>query len=171
MPQAGLPILNAEHVLKSFTYWIFKLSTKGSNKGREILNQNSTAFRNKVNNIRKNEGLFLVTTDVVTRNLVSTTRFLKYLWQFWDIINQRVNTRSRCTCLFICVPAVIYLLIVNNRNTRTRCEICLKLTIKTPERRLILLRYALRWMIYGIFGKNRKFEDFLIFLETSPIII
>ena len=24
---------------------------------------------------------------------------------------------------------------VNNRNNRTRCEICLKLTIKTPERR------------------------------------
>ena len=24
---------------------------------------------------------------------------------------------------------------INNRNTRTRCEICLKLTIKTPERR------------------------------------
>ena len=29
----------------------------------------------------------------------------------------------------------IYLLKVNNRNTRTRCEICTKLTIKTPERR------------------------------------
>ena len=29
----------------------------------------------------------------------------------------------------------IYLLKVNNRKTRTRCEICLKLTIKTPERR------------------------------------
>ena len=27
----------------------------------------------------------------------------------------------------------IYLLKVNNRNTRTRCEICSKLTIKTPE--------------------------------------
>ena len=26
----------------------------------------------------------------------------------------------------------IYLLKVNNRNTRTRCEICSKLTIKTP---------------------------------------
>ena len=25
---------------------------------------------------------------------------------------------------------------VNNRNTRTRCEICSKLTIKIPERRL-----------------------------------
>ena len=32
-------------------------------------------------------------------------------------------------------PTGIYLLKVNNRNTRTRCEICSKLTIKTPERR------------------------------------
>ena len=32
-------------------------------------------------------------------------------------------------------PTDIYLLKINNRNTRTRCEICLKLTIKTPERR------------------------------------
>ena len=31
-------------------------------------------------------------------------------------------------------PANIYLFKVNNRNTRTRCEICSKLTIKTPER-------------------------------------
>ena len=39
--------------------------------------------------------------------------------------------------------AGIYLLIVNNRNTRTRCEICSKLTIKTPERRL-----ASFWCLY-----------------------
>ena len=32
-------------------------------------------------------------------------------------------------------PANIYLFKVNNRNTRKRCEICSKLTIKTPERR------------------------------------
>ena len=32
-------------------------------------------------------------------------------------------------------PGGIYLLKVNNRNSRTRCEICLNLTIKTPERR------------------------------------
>ena len=31
-------------------------------------------------------------------------------------------------------PAGIYVLNVNNRNTRTRCEKCSKLTIKTPER-------------------------------------
>ena len=32
-------------------------------------------------------------------------------------------------------PVGIYLLKVNNRNPRKRCEICSKLTIKTPERR------------------------------------
>ena len=31
-------------------------------------------------------------------------------------------------------PVVIYLLKVNNRNTRTRSEICSKLTIKTTKR-------------------------------------
>ena len=33
------------------------------------------------------------------------------------------------------IPVGIYLVKVNNRNTRTRCEICSKLTIKTPEPR------------------------------------
>ena len=38
--------------------------------------------------------------------------------------------------VFITNPAIIYLLEVNNRNTRKRCKICPKLTIKTPEQRL-----------------------------------
>ena len=33
------------------------------------------------------------------------------------------------------IPVGIYLLKVNNRNTRIRCEICSKLTIKAPEQR------------------------------------
>ena len=33
------------------------------------------------------------------------------------------------------VPTVNQFLKVSNRNTKTRCEICSKLTIKTPERR------------------------------------
>ena len=37
------------------------------------------------------------------------------------------------------LPAGIYLLKVNNRNTRTRCEICSKLTIKKPERRIFIV--------------------------------
>ena len=40
-------------------------------------------------------------------------------------------------------PAGIYLLRVNNRNSRTRCEICSKFTIKTPEQR--------QWRCSGVF--------------------
>ena len=38
-------------------------------------------------------------------------------------------------------PAGIYLLKVNNRNTKTRCAICSKLTMKIPEQRLASLWY------------------------------
>ena len=41
---------------------------------------------------------------------------------------------KKCDTL-IDIPDDIYLFKVNNRNTRTRCEICSKLRIKTPERR------------------------------------
>ena len=44
------------------------------------------------------------------------------------------------------MPAGIYLLKVNNRNTRERCEICSKLLIKIPERR--------HWRRSGIFIIN-----------------
>ena len=43
---------------------------------------------------------------------------------------------------------------VNYRNTRTRCEICSKLTIKTPERR--------HWRRSGVFIVN--FEHILHFV-------
>ena len=44
--------------------------------------------------------------------------------------------KLKCSCIYneAFNPAGIYLLKVNNRNTRTRCVICSKLTIKTPER-------------------------------------
>ena len=55
-------------------------------------------------------------------------------------------------------PANIFLFKVNNRNTRKRCKIFSKLTIKTPERR--------RWRRSGVFTVN--FENishlFLVFL-------
>ena len=38
---------------------------------------------------------------------------------------------------FLSNPAEIYMFKVNKRNTRTRCEICSKLTIKTPEQRRV----------------------------------
>ena len=40
-------------------------------------------------------------------------------------------------------PVGIYLFKVNNRNIRTRCEICSKLAIKTPEQRHVSLLLTL----------------------------
>ena len=45
----------------------------------------------------------------------------------------KIDQGDYTTWIFL---AGIYLLKVNNRKTRTRCEICSKLTIKKPERRL-----------------------------------
>ena len=56
----------------------------------------------------------------------------------------------------ITVPAGIYLLKVNNRNTRTRCEICSKLTINTPERR--------HWRRSGVFIVNFEHISHLVLL-------
>ena len=52
------------------------------------------------------------------------------------------------------LPAGNYMFKVSNRNTRTRCEICSKLTIKTPERRL--------WRRSGVFIVNFKHISHLI---------
>ena len=46
------------------------------------------------------------------------------------------------------LPISIYLLKVNNRNTRTRCEICSKITRKTPKRR--------HWRRSGVFIVNSE---------------
>ena len=48
-------------------------------------------------------------------------------------------------------PVSNYMLKVNKRNARTRCEICSKLTIKTPDRR--------QWRRSGVF--IFKFEHIL----------
>ena len=44
------------------------------------------------------------------------------------------NKPTRTTSVASFRPAYIYLFKVNNKNTRKRCEIYSKLTIKTPER-------------------------------------
>ena len=51
-------------------------------------------------------------------------------------------------------PADIYLFTVNNRNTRARCEIPLKLTIKTLERRNLRR--------FGVFIVNFEHISYLV---------
>ena len=51
-------------------------------------------------------------------------------------------------------PAGIYVLKFKNRDTRIRCEICSKLTIKSPERR--------HWRYSGVFIVNFKHISHLV---------
>ena len=48
-------------------------------------------------------------------------------------IHRNVVLYSRALEIVTIIPAGNYLFKVNHRNTRTRCEICSKLKIKTPE--------------------------------------
>ena len=59
-----------------------------------------------------------------------------------------VRQTPECTCQYLhsSLPACIYLFKVSNRNTRTRCQICSKLTIKTTERRY--------WFRFDVFIVN-----------------
>ena len=80
-------------------------------------------------------------------------RFQGCLVDPWDVlwIHWTSRTNIGLPFDFLCIgfsnhtyiPAGNCMFKVNNRNTRTRCEICSKLTIKIPERRL-----ASFWCLY-----------------------
>ena len=83
-------------------------------------------------------------------------------------------------------PGSIYLLKVNNRNTRTRCEICSNLTIKTPARRhwrrsgvfifkleqmsyLVLVFLLLLWTVKCPLGKHGIFRSTSIHKQPPEV--
>ena len=56
---------------------------------------------------------------------------------------------------------------VNNRNTKTRCEICSKLTIKTPERRYFIPYSSV--FIVNFEQVNACWEDINGFKSTGRV--
>ena len=64
-----------------------------------------------------------------TKSLEITELCLTLYSNIEHMIFEELKTKM-CPC-----PAGNYMFKVNNGNTRTRCEICSKLKIKTPERR------------------------------------
>ena len=90
---------------------------------------------------------FQVSRSLFLFAFLATSKAIFFLHNFFDL--RRIQ---------ISAPAGIYLLKVNNRHNRTRCEICSKLIIKIPERR--------QWRRSGIFIVNFEHIShlFLVFL-------
>ena len=120
----------------------------------------------KINKIKRNElflffihRLFIPSHEIY---YINTTTAFNYFRQTITIDRLEINKSFlyqfyfyRCHSFNQAIPANIYLFKVNNRNTRKRCEICSKLTIKTPERRR-----------FGVFFANFEHIShfFLVFL-------
>ena len=64
----------------------------------------------------------------------------------------------------------IYLFIVNNGNTRKMCEICLKLTIKSPQRRstVFIVNFKHVSCLFTLFSSisNARFEHVNVWWVT-----
>ena len=90
---------------------------------------------------------FLKRIDAKLRKSSKRERSVKRIWNQSEknlkpICDTKRENRIRHTAAtLILFPAGNYMFKVNNRNTRARCEICLKLTIKIPEWRQRLWTY------------------------------
>ena len=69
------------------------------------------------------------------------------------VLRKRCSENMQQICKRIPMPKMIYLFKVNSRNTRRRCEICSKLTIKITERR--------HWHRWGVVTFNFNMFSFL----------
>ena len=103
---------------------------------------------------------------LVKREIHAATVWTAFSWFPWKQTSSYVKKskfaveswerRKVIQVIMILYLASIYLLKVNNRNTRTRCEICSKLTIKIPERR--------HWRRSGIFFVNFEHNSHLVLM-------
>ena len=92
---------------------------------------NTVNIENTVNTANKKNSILIYLTLPIDRLLpVESTPQL----DFENTRDEDIDETSRKGDVDYS-PAGNYMFKVNNRNTRTRYEICSKLTIKTPERR------------------------------------
>ena len=65
-----------------------------------------------------------------------TTSVRNKIMPIWNAYNSLISKELEPTIIqFLFFPVGSYVFKVNNRNAKTRYEICSNLTIKTPERR------------------------------------
>ena len=99
-----------------------------------ILLSNELNFNRSLRQRRsQNLKLFNKTFDWALIKVSLSANF--FWWYFLPRVLLSLLLTLNITHIQHAIPAGIYLLKANNRNTRSRCEICSKLTLKTPERR------------------------------------
>ena len=91
--------------------------------------QNTSRYKNKLFVSWTWHYLEIIETNIIRIKLKILAFFLSdfnvfVCWQLFAFVSSKI----------VVIPAGNYMFKVNNRNTRTRCEIGSKLTIKTPER-------------------------------------
>ena len=83
---------------------------------------------------------FLRFSDVYGGNINDSYDSVFPNFKNFAVSQQKTNINSFAAVRsLISLSAAIYLFRVSNGNTRTICEICSKLTIKTPERRRVFM--------------------------------
>ena len=88
----------------------------------------------------------LILSLQILLNLATSAFRLQHLNQSVDdvsLVNSLIVKQRAVFIVVVGCPVDIYMFSVTKRNTRTRCEICSKLTIKTPEQ-----RQASFWRLY-----------------------
>ena len=113
----------SEYVLNSF-FWSLCLSSilasEVCRKSCQALGWSFLSYRNQsIDLLSKSMDWFLYDRKLHLR----TTEFWIHLWAFVIFTGTRRSLAGN------------YLLKVNSKNTRTKCEICSKLSVKKPERR------------------------------------
>ena len=66
---------------------------------------------------------------------ITDNAMMNYVPNQWINVDNTYTMVREFNLHWLLFPAGIYLFIVNNRNTKTKCQICSKLTIKTPKQR------------------------------------
>ena len=76
------------------------------------------------------------------------------------------------------IPAGIYLLKFNNRNTRARCEKCSKLTINIPEQRhwrrsgIFIVKFEhISHLVCSIVNFKHAITGWVIYFLVAPILL
>ena len=100
---------------------------------------------------------YISTYRVVSRDFFWDTG----IWSFWSLRSSKIELLGLNYLTLLLFPTNIYLFKVSIGNLRKRCEICSKLTTKTPERH--------QWLRSGVFIVNSENIShlFLMFLLST----